>query len=188
MSKKIPKLLLEESEAVGRAVKSLQKLSDEEMKDSYFLRDLVIACTEKIVVTKNELLERLEKLGISISKKTLNEAIDLWRGDNSVQAYRTPKLLLYTLRGDYEINDLKVAIDEDVSDRMNSELVEELRGNVRELVRDKKFIEKIVAKAISRTGIEPDTVLRRDYDGNSEVSLLVEKMIGEFLIEGTIKR
>ena len=79
-------------------------------------------------------------------------------------------------------------LNSDDSGSLNDSVVEELRSNVKKLIQDKKFVEKIVSKAIHETGIERSTVLRRAYDGNSEAEFLVEKMIGEFLSEGKINR
>jgi len=102
--KKVPESLIEEKEITEKSITSIKYLSKKEIINSYFLRDLSICLLEKKSINVETVLFKLKELGInSISKKDLENSIDLWHGDSSVQAYRTPKLLLYTIRGDYPL-------------------------------------------------------------------------------------
>ncbi|MEK2647441.1 hypothetical protein [Bdellovibrio sp. BCCA] len=81
--------------------------------------------------------------------------------------------------------------DFDTNGEKNDELVDELISNVKIAVQSFKFdelIERITEESLQKSGLKKDEFLRRSFDGNSEVSWLVRKMIGEFLSEGKIKR
>lgn len=64
---------------------------------------------------------------------------------------------------------------------MGEQIVSELITTVKSVMYNNEAIRKIVKTILDDVGIEPTTVLRRDHDGVSEASWLVEKMIGEYL-------
>lgn len=47
--------------------------------------------------------------------------------------------------------------------------------------------DEILKKIKDKLGFSADTEIKRDYDGNSQLDWLVEKMVGEFLAEEKIK-
>jgi hypothetical protein len=70
---------------------------------------------------------------------------------------------------------------------LNGEMIAELRSAVISRMNTdgkKMAINRLVKEIISEVGLEPTSVLRRAHDGCSQVDWLIEKMIGEFLIDG----
>jgi len=73
---------------------------------------------------------------------------------------------------------------------MNEQILNELKHVVRREFCGTKFkniLNEIIVKATNEVGIEQETVIRRDFDGCSSGNWLIEKMLGELLIERKIK-
>jgi hypothetical protein len=94
----------EEKEDAKRVMESIMKASPAKLKESYFLRDVAVSFLEKHPHPSEKDVEflagRLKDLLKKDVTKIVSDALKLWEGDNSVQAYRTPKSILYTIRGD----------------------------------------------------------------------------------------
>ena len=69
----------------------------------------------------------------------------------------------------------------------NGEILVELHNAVRSSFDRKRSIDSIVKTVLKETRLEKHVEIRRDHDGVSSAEYLVEKMIGEMLIEGSIK-
>ena len=96
----------EEKVAADYVLKGHKGISAKELKNSYFLRDLTVSYLATQKITAFELAARL-KNALSLTydpHKLIVESIGCWIGvkkEHGVQAYLTPKSILYTLRGDY---------------------------------------------------------------------------------------
>lgn len=85
-----------------------------------------------------------------------------------------------------------------MSDFINGCTKKSVIKNIEEIVRDLKLtvisvmnnqgksktIDDIVDLVLFQCSVDSYDIIRREYDGNTEASYLVEKMIGEFLIGG----
>ena len=68
----------------------------------------------------------------------------------------------------------------------NDILKNKLMRTVKHRFSHSKSVEQIKILVLQDTRMTGDEVLRRDYDGNSQVDWLIEKMIGELLTQNKI--
>lgn len=70
---------------------------------------------------------------------------------------------------------------------MKIEFVFEMSSEVEEVIRqNRNVIDGLIEKVLLNLDLSDDVELRRDFDGISQASYLVEKMIGEYLSKGKI--
>lgn len=76
-------------------------------------------------------------------------------------------------------------LDFNKDDNTVREMAEEVENVIRE---NRNSIDRLIEKVLLNLDLADDVELRRDWDGVSQASYMVEKMIGELLANGKPKR